>query len=122
MNNQWKVGRLLGEARLKAGLSKRAAADAAGISETWWRQIESGTVMKNGVAVPIEIPPATATRAAIAVQLDPEIIFAEWPQELLPSDRDDVIRERIIARIRAMKTDELNVLDAYVTGLTSRRY
>lgn len=37
-----KWGRLLGEARVDAGLSKRAAADKIGVSEGTWRKYEDG--------------------------------------------------------------------------------
>lgn len=120
MTEQWKVGQLIEKARMRAGLSKRAAAEAAGISETWWRQIEAGTITKNGVPVPVEVPPGTAVRAALVIGLDIKTMFAEWPRPLSEKDDDDILRETVLARVKNLTKEELVVAEAFLSGLNSR--
>lgn len=73
----YKVGQRLEEAREEVGISKRAAAKAAGFSETLWRQLESG---ERTLAKDLKVPPAPSNKnleaAAVAVGIDPAELFA----------------------------------------------
>lgn len=118
MTEQWETGKLLQAARERAGLSKRQAAYRAGISETWWRQIESGVIMRDGTPVPITPPIETIAKAAIVVDLDPRVLPGLIKDE---DDEDNVIREILVARIRTLRGTDLRVAEAYITGMASSR-
>lgn len=66
------IGAKIREARETAGMSRRAAAKAATISEARWRQIESGRQRRDGVEVPAVTTAETLTLVARAVDLDPQ--------------------------------------------------
>lgn len=72
MNPTEKVGARIAEARAKLGLSKREAARRAGISDSRWRQIESGWQTKNGVRQPAQTTAETLEQIAEVVGLDPD--------------------------------------------------
>jgi transcriptional regulator with XRE-family HTH domain len=69
-------GRLLGDAREAAKLSFRAASALAGISEAWWRNIESGyQSMGNGWFKPVDnATPETLASMAKAVGVSPDAL------------------------------------------------
>lgn len=69
--NANQVGETLKAAREGLALSKRKAAERAGISESRWRQIEAGIQYKNGVAEPAATSAETLVKMARAVQTDP---------------------------------------------------
>lgn len=68
--DQWALGRRITQARIAAGLSKRAAARAAGLSEARWRHIESGFEVVRGEKYPTRTTPETVARVASALHLD----------------------------------------------------
>lgn len=63
------VMRLIEQRRNRLGMSKRAAAALAGISEARWRQLENGYREIRGVPVTEEAPDLTLARMALAVRL-----------------------------------------------------
>jgi transcriptional regulator with XRE-family HTH domain len=63
--------RLVEQRRGRLGMSKRAAAALAGISEARWRQLENGYREIRGVPVTEEAPDHTLARMALAVRLAP---------------------------------------------------
>lgn len=68
-------GRLLHLARNGTpprGLSMRAAAKLAGVSETHWRNVESGKESKAGMQIPVRAAADTLARMARVVGLTPE--------------------------------------------------
>lgn len=68
-------GRLIEQARVAAGMTKRGAAKAAGISEGRWRQIVSGIQRAGGVDLPVTTKPETLTSMANAVGADPRRVL-----------------------------------------------
>lgn len=62
---------LIEQRRERLGMSKRAAATLAGLSEARWRQLESGRREIRGVPVTEEAPDPTLARMALAVRLEP---------------------------------------------------
>lgn len=80
---QDRIGTLLRQAREARGLSKRRAAHIAGVSESRWRQVESGVQVKNGQAQPAVTTPDTLVRMGNAVGLDPAELLeiAGYPAE-----------------------------------------
>lgn len=66
----WPLGPALKKARDTVGLSQRAAAKIAGISEGRWRQLEKGYQESRGVRIPIGTTPKTVAAAALAVKWD----------------------------------------------------
>ncbi|MFI5781143.1 helix-turn-helix domain-containing protein [Nocardia sp. NPDC051570] len=67
---QWEFGRRIQQAREAAGLSKRAAAKRAGISDSRWRQLELGFETVRGQAYSVKTTPETVAHIAKAVHLD----------------------------------------------------
>ncbi|SDL15470.1 Helix-turn-helix domain-containing protein [Nocardioides sp. YR527] len=67
--NRWPLGAYINEAR--GTMAMREAARRAGISETWWRAIESGTQKVGGVEVSVTVKPETVVIAARTVNADP---------------------------------------------------
>jgi hypothetical protein len=65
------VMQLVEQRRDRLGMSKRAAAALAGISEARWRQLENGYREIRGVPVTEEAPDSTLARMALAVRLAP---------------------------------------------------
>jgi hypothetical protein len=65
-------GLLIKKALAAAGLSQRAAAKRARISETWWRQLVSGYTTVHGQQHPNHSPAATLARMARVVNVTPE--------------------------------------------------
>lgn len=80
----WPLGPVLTRAREEAGLSKRAAARRAGISEQLWRRLETGYYTVQGERIPINgrdgqnkgAGAETIAAAALAVLLDPREALA----------------------------------------------
>ena len=87
---RWKaVGWQLGNARRLKKLSKRRAADAAGISDITWRTLESGVrQLAPGVLLPASPRDETLEAAARAVDLDPAGIFELAGREYVAGDTD----------------------------------
>jgi transcriptional regulator with XRE-family HTH domain len=75
---QRQVGEQLREAREARGLSKRKAAHIAGVSESRWRQVESGVQYRDGQPQPASSTPDTLVRMARAVGLDAGDILEEF--------------------------------------------
>jgi DNA-binding XRE family transcriptional regulator len=65
---------LIEQRRERLGMSKRAAAAFAGISEVRWRQLENGGRQIAGNWIPESAPDLTLARMALAVRLTPESI------------------------------------------------
>jgi transcriptional regulator with XRE-family HTH domain len=66
-------GALIGRAQKRSGLSQRAAARLAGISENHWRNIVKGySTVSAGVTAPIKGNADTVARMAQAVGVTPE--------------------------------------------------
>lgn len=86
------VMQLIEQRRDRLGMSKRAAAALAGISEARWRQLENGYREIRGIPVTEEAPDPTLARMALAVRLAPEDIrpFSERAAQIL----GDLIAER----------------------------
>ncbi|PSA76033.1 helix-turn-helix domain-containing protein, partial [Corynebacterium diphtheriae] len=72
---KWPDGRLLQAAREQKGLSMRAAAKIAGISETRWRQIECGWKKTNGELIETRPTPLNLVKSAKAVGAAPDALL-----------------------------------------------
>jgi Helix-turn-helix domain len=70
------VMQLIGQRRDRLGMSKRAAASLAGISEARWRQLENGYREIRGIPVTEDAPDPTLARMALAVRATPADIKA----------------------------------------------
>ena len=77
------VMQLIEQRRDRLGMSKRAAAALAVISEARWRQLENGYREIRGVPVTEEAPDQTLARMALAVRLAPEDIEPFSPRAAL---------------------------------------
>jgi hypothetical protein len=100
----------------RSGLSARAAARAAGLSEGRWRQITSGyQVVGPGVYAPVRGPAATVARMAAVAGLAPD--------DLRAAGREDAARilqgregDQLVRRIRAMDADKARDLLAQIAA------
>lgn len=70
MRTDWPLGPALQAARLRAGISARAAAKRAGISSGRWYQLETGVQKSKGHEIPIGTTATTVAAAARAVDWD----------------------------------------------------
>ena len=86
------VMQLIGQRRERLGMSKRAAAALASISEARWRQLENGYREIRGVPVTEEAPDPTLARMALAVRLTPHDVEPFSPRAALMLA--DLITER----------------------------
>src|SRR5580698_8540041 len=112
-------GTLISAALAREGLSARAAARRAGLSEGRWRQITGGyQVVSPGIYAPVRGPAATVARMAAVAGLT--------PAQLRATGRDDAARllaaqggtldELLLRRIAAMDSDRARELLALVTA------
>lgn len=67
-SDDWPLGALITSHRGK--MSMREAARRAGLSETWWRNIERGTQIVGGQHVRIQVKPETVATMARTVGAD----------------------------------------------------
>lgn len=115
------AGRVIREARENLGLTKRAAARAAGISESRWRQIESGVQKKNGREQSAVTKPETLLAIAKAVGIEPSELLE--PHELSPLltplvaalDKGEVID------VSDFSENERRLIEAFLAGLRASR-
>lgn len=70
MRTDWPLGPALQAARLRAGISARAAAKRAGISSGRWYQLETGVQKSKGHEIPIGTTASTVAAVARAVNWD----------------------------------------------------
>jgi plasmid maintenance system antidote protein VapI len=111
-------GILLGEALKRSGLSARAAAKRAGMSDNRWHQIVKGyQPVGRGVFAPVRDAPAdTVARMALVVGVTPE--------QLAEAGRDDAAEQlrKMPAPTAAGEPDEPTVaeLAAQVAELTAK--
>lgn len=109
---------LIAQRRDRLGMSKRAAAALAGISEARWRQLENGYREIRGIPVTEEAPNPTLARMALAVRLAPADIepYSAHAAQMLR----DLLAEREAAG-RRDADDAARMLDALDGSLTSRQ-
>jgi transcriptional regulator with XRE-family HTH domain len=112
-------GLLITAALRAAGMSAREAARRAGISEGRWRQISSGyQVVSPGVYAQVRGPAATLARMATVAGLTPEQLAAAGRDDaarvMLRQQEDRPDRDEMLARVRAMDTDQARDLLATI--------
>lgn len=117
MIEQWDAGRLLQDAREQRGMSKVEAANAAALSESWWRKTEAGYFRTHGKDHTYRPTPETLSRAAQVVGLPPARLLhaGDYPgytntEELEP--RDDLHR-----LIDQLPEPSIPIARAYLHGL-----
>lgn len=91
-HDQWLPGQLLQQAREHSGLSKAEAARRSGLSESWWRRLETGINIRNGQRIPITATPEALAKAAQGVGLPVNKIF-DAADIATTSDPDDLAEE-----------------------------
>jgi len=112
-------GVLLAAALREARMSAREAARRAGISEGRWRQIAGGyQVVSPGVYAQVRGPAATLARMAKAAGVTPEQLTAagrdDAARAMLRVQRDKPAPDEMLARVRAMDTDQARELLAAI--------
>jgi transcriptional regulator with XRE-family HTH domain len=85
-------GKLIQAARELIGLSIPKAAERIGISDSRWRQIESGFISQGGRQVPVTGPRGTVARMAQALAVTPEQL-----DKAGRGDAAEVLRHRLAA-------------------------
>lgn len=114
---QWNVGKKITEARTKLGISKRQAAQRAGISEAWWRQLENGWVMKNGHRAPITIPVETIGQMTWVVGINPVTLLDELREAGYPATEEELLRGVITARVKTMNMAALRLMNSFLNSM-----
>jgi hypothetical protein len=111
-------GALITGALREAGLSARAAARRAGISEGRWRQITSGyQVVSAGIYAPVRGPAVTLARMAAVAGISPAQLEragrADAAAALAATPAADA-SDAILRRVREMSTDQARELLATI--------
>lgn len=114
---QWPAGKLLEQGRITLGISKAEAARRSGLSESWWRRLESGTQYQGGHKVPITPTPEALSKAAQAVDVPITDILTAAGITIDTMDTRDLIGEAN----RLLKNLPLNLQRealAFIRGLS----
>lgn len=109
---QWLPGRLLQRARENQGLNKRQAAEAAGLSISWWRRLESGFTFRNGEKIPVKASDTALVKAAAGVGISPEEILTAAGIRSTPAGRQGAHD-----LVDALPEHLVDVAAAYMSGL-----
>jgi transcriptional regulator with XRE-family HTH domain len=112
-------GVLITAALRAAGMSAREAARRAGISEGRWRQIASGyQVVSPGAYAQVRGPAATLARMATVAGVTPEQLTSAGRDDaarvMLRQQQDRPAGDEMLARVRAMDTDQARELLAAI--------
>jgi transcriptional regulator with XRE-family HTH domain len=112
-------GVLITAALRAAGMSAREAARRAGISEGRWRQIASGyQVVSPGAYAQVRGQAATLARMATVAGVTPEQLTAAGRDDaarvMLRQQQDRPAGDEMLARVRAMDTDQARELLAAI--------
>jgi lambda repressor-like predicted transcriptional regulator len=111
-------GALIGAALRRAGISAREAARRAGISEGRWRQITGGyQVVSPGVYAQVRGPGSTLAKMAAVAGVTPAELRAAGREDAaqeLARQQDRPLGEEMLARVRALDTDQAHELLATI--------
>lgn len=114
---QWPAGKLLQHAREHQGLSKAEASRRSGLSESWWRRLETGINIRNGKEIPTVASPETLARAAQAVGLPVSQILTAAGHA--PEDPDtEILRTELVDIFSRLQPHLQREALAYVRGLS----
>lgn len=113
--DQWLPGQLLQQAREYNGLSKAEAARRSGLSESWWRRLETGINIRNGQKIRITATPEALAKAAQGVNLPVNQIFeAAGLETTTPTNLSDEISTEAKRLPPHLQREAL----AFIRGLT----
>lgn len=102
------IGRRLGDARVKLGLSKREAARRSGLSDGAWRHLEAGVKYVGNAQVFPNPKDENLIAAARAVEIDPTDLFnlarRPVPKDLIGAPEPERLLEDL-RRLSAMDRD-----------------
>lgn len=113
--DQWLPGQLLQRAREHNGLSKAEAARRSGLSESWWRRLETGINIRNGQKIRITATPEALAKAAQGVNLPVNQIFeAAGLETTTPTNLSDEITTEAKRLPPHLQREAL----AFIRGLT----
>jgi transcriptional regulator with XRE-family HTH domain len=117
-SNPWhQIGYALWRGRKRLQISKREAADRAGISEALWRQLEGGGKLVNGRVIEPNPRPENLYKALKAVGDVPEWAFAVlyWDiPEPLPTEGFD---DRLEAKLARLSERDRAVIETAVDAM-----
>lgn len=123
-NEQWQPGRILERARVSSGISKRAAASAAGMSESWYRKIESGWTTIGGERVPVDPSAEMLSRAARAVGATVSDVLTAanlWDDNDPTQDVADSPRAELALLASRLEESDVPIAIGFLQGLLARR-
>mgnify|MGYP002719852182 FL=1 len=113
--DQWLPGQLLQQAREYNGLSKAEAARRSGLSESWWRRLETGINIRNGQKIRVTATPEALAKAAQGVNLPVNQIFeAAGLETTTPTNLSDEITTEAKRLPSHLQREAL----AFIRGLT----
>lgn len=88
--DQWETGKLIETTREKIGMSRRSAARLAGISESWWRKLETGYVIREGKITTVNPTPEALAKVADVIRIPTSKLLSSAgfnPDEVLVGSR-----------------------------------
>lgn len=116
---QWPAGRLLQAAREQKGLSMRAAAKIAGISESRWRQIECGWKKTNGDLIETRPTPLNLVKCAKAVGAAPdELLVAAGMKNAVTTS---ATRDDLHAVVDTLTPAEVTAVLGFIAGIQTEQ-
>lgn len=115
--HQWEAGQIIENAREKRGMSKRNAARAIGMSESWWRKMELGHYIYQGE--PRDYRPAAdaLAKAAHLVGVNPTTILRAGGYTGHHNAELPTMRTQAHALVNELADEQLPAAVAYLTGL-----
>lgn len=115
-HDQWLPGQLLQQAREHSGLSKAEAARRSGLSESWWRRLETGVNIRDGKRIPISASPEALAKAAQGVGLPINRIFDAADITTAPTSED--CHAEIVAEAQRLPPHLQREALAFIRGLS----
>ena len=114
------VAETLGAARKRLGISKRQAARRAGISEGTWRGLEQGpTYIINSVNI-TRARPENLYAAAMAVGVDPKIVFDAIGEEVPTGIDFTPFDDRVSKKIAKLDVRDRDIIEGIVDLMLSK--
>ncbi|WP_067532132.1 helix-turn-helix domain-containing protein [Nocardia crassostreae] len=114
------VSEAIRDARQALGLSRDAAARAAGISISLWTQVELGTQYKDDGKVAARTTARTLQAMAKAVGMDPAPLLHRAGFEAPARGESSRRHADAVVDLSGLSDDDLNKVAAFVAGLRAR--
>ena len=114
------VSEAIRSTRQAKGLSRAAAARAAGVSVSLWTQVELGTQYKGEKKVDARTTARTLQAMAEAVGVDPAPLLRKTGLDQTAAGAPSTSRPQPLLDLTALSNEDLGMVAAFVAGLRAR--